>query len=57
VPKGDAMVDRLLASREDVFPGYTLDGFRAAFGTRFEILAEAPIPGSERTLVRLRRRD
>ena len=26
------MVRKLLATREDVFPDYTLDGFRAAFG-------------------------
>jgi ribosomal protein L11 methylase PrmA len=56
VPKGDAMVTKLLASREDVFPDYTLDGFRAAVERRFEITAEAAIPGSERTLVQLRRR-
>ena len=28
VPKDDPMVRRLLAARRDVFPGYTLDGFR-----------------------------
>ncbi len=31
VPKEDAMVQRLLASRRDVFPGYTVEGFREAF--------------------------
>ena len=30
VPKEDRMVRRLLATRRDVFPDYTLDGFRAA---------------------------
>lgn len=56
VPKGDPMVDRLLATREDIFPDYTLDGFRAAFADRYEILAEMPIAASPRTLFRMRRR-
>ncbi|MEO5884275.1 MAG: SAM-dependent methyltransferase [Candidatus Limnocylindrales bacterium] len=53
VPKGDPMVDKLLATREDIFPDYTLDGFRAAFGRRFEIQEEQPIEGVTRVLFRL----
>ena len=34
VPKEDPMVRRLLATRRDVFPDYTLDGFRAAAAER-----------------------
>ena len=56
VPKEDAMVRRLLASRRDVFPGYTLEGFRAAAGERFEVVHEAPIEDSLRVLFLLRRR-
>ncbi len=40
VPKEDPMVRRLLATRRDVFPDYTLDGFRAAAGERLEIVGE-----------------
>jgi ribosomal protein L11 methylase PrmA len=57
VPKSDPKVGVLLATREDVFPGYTREGFEAAFGARFEILEAAPIGGSERILYRMRRRE
>ena len=56
VPKEDAMVQRLLASRRDVFPGYTIEGFREAVVSRFELLSETPIEGTSRTLFHLRRR-
>jgi hypothetical protein len=56
VPKADAMVQRLLASRRDIFPDYTLDGFRSAFGQDFDLVSETPISGSARTLCHFRRR-
>jgi ribosomal protein L11 methylase PrmA len=56
VPKDDPMVRVLLATREDVFPDYHLDGFRAAAEARFEIVREAPIEESPRVLFLLRRR-
>jgi ribosomal protein L11 methylase PrmA len=56
VPKSDPMVQRLLATRRDVFADYNLDGFRAAAATRFEIVREAPIVDSARVLFLLRRR-
>ncbi len=56
VPKEDRMVRRLLATRRDVFPDYTLDGFRAAASERFEVVREAPIEDSVRVLFLLRRR-
>jgi len=56
VPKDDPMVRHLLATREDVFPDYTLDGFRAAAMGRFTIVAERPIDESPRVLFLLRRR-
>jgi SAM-dependent methyltransferase len=57
VPKQDAMVQRLLASRRDVFPDYTVDGFRDAISEHFEIARETPITDSVRTLFQLRRRN
>jgi hypothetical protein len=57
VPKEDPMVRRLLATREDVFPDYTLEGFRAAAAGRFEIAAETQIEESPRVIFLLRRRD
>ncbi|MEO6059851.1 MAG: SAM-dependent methyltransferase [Candidatus Limnocylindria bacterium] len=56
VPKEDPMVQRLLLAREDIFPGYTVEGFREAFEERFEIVEEAPIEDSRRILFRMRRR-
>jgi hypothetical protein len=56
VPKDDVMVRRLLASRRDVFPDYTLEGFRAAAAERFDIVTETPIADSLRVLFLLRRR-
>jgi hypothetical protein len=56
VPKEDPMVRKLLATREDVFPDYDLEGFRAAFGDRFEIVEEAPVTGTARVLFRMTRR-
>lgn len=56
VPKTDSQVKRLLATREDVFPRYTLEGLLEASARSFTLLAREPIPGSERTLLLLERR-
>ena len=56
VPREDAMVQRLLATREDVFQGYTEEGFREAFGCFFDIRQVVPIEGTQRTMFRLQRR-
>ncbi|MFO7674731.1 MAG: SAM-dependent methyltransferase [bacterium] len=50
VPKSDSQVRRLLATREDIFPGYSREGFERAFGEFFAIDESAPVEGSERTL-------
>lgn len=50
VPKSDSQVERLLATREDVFPDYTPEGFEAAFLNDFELVKKGPVPDSERTL-------
>jgi hypothetical protein len=56
VPKEDPMTQRLLAARPDIFPDYTLDGFRAAFAAPFRIVEETPIDDSLRVLFFLERR-
>jgi len=56
VPKEDSQVRRLLATREDVFPDYTLPAFEAAFSAVFEIVQKHEVPGTVRTLFAMRRR-
>lgn len=56
VPKSDSQVKKLLASRKDIFPDYSLKGFRNAFSSRFEIISEEKVPGSERTLFLLKKK-
>jgi hypothetical protein len=56
VPKSDSQVQRLLATREDVFPSYTQEYFEAAFARHFDTLEIAPIPGTARTLYLMQRK-
>ena len=56
VPKSDPKVKILLATREDIFPFYTQEGFEEAFSGFFEILDGHPVKGSERTIYLMRRR-
>jgi len=56
VPREDSQTKRLLAHRPDVFPGYTQEGFEAAFAADWSVEKRQPIPGTERTLYLLRRR-
>jgi hypothetical protein len=56
VPKEDSQVQRLLATRADVFPDYTQAAFEAAFQDLFEVLARERVPGTTRTLYAMRRR-
>lgn len=55
VPKSDSQVQRLLATREDVFPDYRREAFEAAFARRFTIQTAERVRESERTLYRMRR--
>jgi hypothetical protein len=55
VAKSDSQVQRLLLNRRDIFPDYTIEAFRAAFGRSFHIDDESPIPGTDRTLFLLSR--
>ena len=54
VPKSDSQVQRLLASREDIYTDYTLSNFETAFRRYFEVVRSVPVPDSERTLYLLR---
>lgn len=54
VPKGDEKVTQLLATREDIFPSYTREGFERAFEERFTIERAEPIKGTERVLYLMR---
>ncbi len=56
VPKGDSQVQRLLASRADIFENYDLASFKEACGRHYEIVQEAGIPETDRTLFLLKRR-
>jgi hypothetical protein len=56
VPKSDSQAQRLLASREDIFPDYSREGFEAEFLRFFEIVRFAAVPDSERTLYLMRGR-
>jgi ribosomal protein L11 methylase PrmA len=57
VPKEDSQVRRLLATREDIFPEYTLPAFEREFSRLFEITRQEPVPGTVRTLFAMRRRE
>ncbi len=54
VPKEDSQVKKLLATRDDIFPHYTREGFEKAFNTLFDIVNVESIPGSERILYLMR---
>jgi len=50
VPKSDSQVQRLLTSREDIFPDYSQEGFEEAFSSRFTTHRAEIIRDSKRTL-------
>jgi hypothetical protein len=56
VPKSDSQVQKLLVSREDIFPSYTREGFEAAFQQKFNIREAVPVHESERVLYLMERR-
>ena len=56
VPKIDSQVQRLLASREDIFSNYNKSTFESTFCEYFAIENSEQIPGSERTLYLMRRK-
>ena len=56
VPKDDSQVRRLLATRQDVFPDYTIEGFERAFAAAFAVERREAVTGSTRVLYAMRRR-
>ncbi len=57
IPKTDSQVRRLLATREDVFPGYTREKFEKEFSLYFTIRESVKIKDSQRTLYLLKKND
>jgi ribosomal protein L11 methylase PrmA len=56
VPKTDSQVRRMLASRDDIFSDYNVEGFERAFKPEFELRQVEPIEDSERALYLWERR-
>ena len=56
VPKSDHKVQKLLATREDVFPNYTREGFESAFAGWFKTERSDVITDSDRILYLMTRR-
>jgi 2-polyprenyl-3-methyl-5-hydroxy-6-metoxy-1,4-benzoquinol methylase len=56
IPKSDAKVKTLLASRLDIFDSYHEAGFREAMAAHFDLVRAEPIQHSERTLFLYKRR-
>jgi len=54
VPKADTQVQRMLATRDDIFSDYTQQGFEQAFAGQFTIDDRAAIKDSQRTLYLMR---
>ncbi len=54
VPKEDSQVKILLATREDIFVDYDLDGFEKAFSAYFDITKKQKVGDSLRTLYLLK---
>lgn len=50
VPKEDPKVQKLLSTREDIFPNYTQEAFEEEFGKFFSMLESRVIEGSNRIL-------
>ena len=50
VPKEDSQVKRLLAHRQDIFPGYNEKGFESAFCEDWKLVSKVPIAGTVRSL-------
>ncbi len=50
VPKSDSQVQRLLSTREDIFPNYTQEDFEREFQQFFTLSERSPIADSERIL-------
>ena len=56
VPKSDSMTQKLLASRQDVFPDYNQKAFEEEFSQFFDIIRSEKIGDSERTLYLMKKK-
>jgi len=56
VPKSDQQVQRLLASREDIFTEYTQEHFETEFAPYFQIVTSEQLLDSDRTVYLMTRR-
>jgi len=56
VPKEDSQVQRLLATREDIFDHYTQDDFEREFGKLFTVTVKESVKGSKRTVYLLKKK-
>jgi hypothetical protein len=56
VPKSDSQVQRLLASRKDIFTDYNQETFEAVFSETYAIHESVAIHGSERSLYLMEKR-
>ncbi len=57
IPKSDSQVQRLLMTREDIFPDYHQAGFEEAFEKYFQIIHKQTVSGSDRTLYLMKNRN
>jgi ribosomal protein L11 methylase PrmA len=56
VPKSDSKVQVLLATREDIFTDYNVQGFEASFSQDWIIEQKSEVMGSDRSIYFLKRR-
>ncbi len=57
VPKDDSQLQRMLATRDDIFDEYTQAGFEAAFSTWFTIDQVHPVRDAKRAIYVMRRQE
>lgn len=56
VPREDSQVQRLLSTREDIFPDYTKEAFEVQFGKYFEIESTEGVKNSKRTMYLMKKK-
>jgi hypothetical protein len=56
VPREDEKIKQMLATRKDVFDGYTQQNFEQAFDNKFSIKHSVPVPGTMRTIYLMEKR-
>ena len=56
IPKDDSQVQKLLRSRQDIFPGYTREAFEQSFGQFYEIQKVSAIRDSDRSVYLMKRK-